>query len=99
MAAGGQEPRTVWERSADGLASGMRLAVRGTGLRIGEDWKGGVMLTVRVPAGWHAGLPDGGEAATLLLDPAEARGLATWLQEAADAAEADGPPAGEDDEA
>ncbi|HVM14720.1 MAG TPA: hypothetical protein VM287_10385, partial [Egibacteraceae bacterium] len=59
---------------------------------VGGEERGGVTLSLQVPAGsWQQG-PEGAAAATVLLTPNEARGFAAWLDAAAEAADAVGPP-------
>ena len=53
--------------------------VRAAAFEIGNEARGAVTLTVRVPDGFWAGVEGGGASATLLLDSDEARGFAAWL--------------------
>ncbi len=85
------EPTTVWQEQ-DGVHSGGGAIIRAASFSGGGSSKGGVTLTVRVPDGYWQGIDGGGMAATLLLNPNEARGFAEWLDAAAEAAEAVGPP-------
>lgn len=85
------EPRTVWQ-DQDGVHSGGGAVVRAAAFSVGGEERGGVTLTLQVPAGsWQEG-PEGAGAATLLLTPSEARGFASWLDAAAEAADDVGPP-------
>jgi hypothetical protein len=77
------QPRTVWERPADEVASGGRVLLRGAVFQIGGQQRSGVVLTIG---------GEGQDSATVLLNPDEAQGLAVWLREAADAALATAPP-------
>ncbi len=85
------QPRTVWE-DQDGVLSGGAGMVRAAAFRVGDAERGGVTLSVRVPDGFFMPIEGGGASATLLLNPNEARGFAAWLNAAADAADAAGPP-------
>lgn len=85
------EPRTVWQ-DQDGVASGGGGIVRGAAFPVGGIERGGVSLTLQVPDGFFAEIAGGGASATLLLTPREARGFAEWLDAAAEAADAVGPP-------
>ena len=84
-------PRTVWE-DKDGVQSGGGGIVRAAGFLVAGQERAGVTLTVRVPAGHWSAIEGGGANATLVLNPDEARGFAAWLDAAADAADAVGPP-------
>jgi hypothetical protein len=66
--------------------------VRTVAFAIGDTERGGVTLTVQVPDGFYAPIDGGGATATLLITPNEARGFASWLEEAAEAADVVGPP-------
>lgn len=72
--------------------SGGSAAVQAAAFSVGGIERGGVTLTIQVPSGMYRVADGGGASATLLLNPAEARGFAAWLDSAADAAEAAGPP-------
>ena len=86
------QPQTVWEDS-DGVLSGSMAVVRGAAMPRGDQMCGAVMLTVRVPEGFFQVVQqDASYAATILLNPNEARGIAAWLDEAAQAADRVGPP-------
>ena len=85
------EPRTVWQ-GQDGVASGGGAIVRGAAFPVGGIERGGVSLTLQVPAGFFGEIDGGGASATLLLTPQEARGFAAWLDAAAESADAVGPP-------
>ena len=85
------QPRTVWEEH-DGVAAGGGGAVRAAAFPVGGDERGAVTLTVHVPDGFFAAREDGSGSATLLITATEARGFATWLEQAADAADLVGPP-------
>lgn len=90
------QAQTVWENS-DGVRSGGMAVVRGAAMPRGHQVCGAVTLTVRVPEGFFQVVEqDGSAAATILLNPDEARGVAAWLAEAADAADQVGPPLYED---
>jgi hypothetical protein len=59
----------------------------------GDQMCGAVTLTIRVPQDFFNTVPqDGSGVATILLNPNEARGIAAWLNEAAQAADRVGPP-------
>jgi len=88
---GGAEPRTVWQER-DGVQSGGGAVVRAAAFRVGEIDRGGVTVTLQLPANFWATLGGGGANATLLLNPDEARGIAAWLDAAADTADQAGPP-------
>ena len=86
-------PQTVWE-DADGVLSGGTASVRAAAMPRGGQMCGAVTLTIRVPNGFFevvqqerspVSRPSG-------LDPNEARGIAAWLDEAAQAADRVGPP-------
>lgn len=81
----------MWQ-DGDGVLSGGSAVVRAAAFAVGGVERSGVTLTIQVPEGFHHALDGGGASATLLLNPAEARGFAAWLDSAADAAEAAGPP-------
>ena len=66
--------------------------MRGAAFPVGGIERGGVCLTLQVPDGLFAAISGGGVSATLLLTPSEARGFAAWLDAAAEAADAVGPP-------
>jgi hypothetical protein len=83
------EPRTVWHEQ-DGVQSGGGGVVRAAAFAIAGSERGAVTFTVQAPS-WEQ-LEGGGVAATLLLNPDEARGFAAWLDAAAAAADAIGPP-------
>jgi hypothetical protein len=85
------EPRTVWQEQ-DGVQSGGGAVVRAAAFSVREADRGGVTLTVQVPQTFWASLDGGGATATLVLNPDEARGIAGWLDAAADAADETGPP-------
>jgi hypothetical protein len=70
----------------------MRVDVRGAIFQIGGVDRSAVTVTVGVPDAYHDPLPQGGCAATLLLNPDEAQRLSVWLQEAATAALDTAPP-------
>lgn len=85
-------PQTVWEKSDRLLAGGM-IAVRGVGVPHAGRTHGAVAVTVLVPAGSYQVVEsDGAMTATLLVGPGEALGVSAWLREAAQAADAVGPP-------
>jgi hypothetical protein len=85
------QPRTVWEES-DGVAAGGGAIVRAASFPVGDIERGAVTFTVRVPDDFFARIEGGGASATLLITPNEARGFASWLEEAAAAADRVGPP-------
>ena len=87
----GMEPRTVWQEQ-DSVQSGGGAVVRAAAFSVRDADRGGVTLTVQVPQGFWSQLDGGGASATLLLNPDEARGIAAWLDVAADAADEEGPP-------
>jgi hypothetical protein len=84
------EPQTLWE-AEDQVASGSRVAVRAAAFSISSVRRGGVTLTVRVPAESGQVLGDGSVTVTLLLDPTEASGLGELLRQASGHAAAAGP--------
>lgn len=84
------QPRTVWEER-DGVAAGGSGMVRAAAFPVGDVERGGVTFTVQVPDGFFAPIDGGGATATLLITPNEARGFASWLEQAASAADAVGP--------
>jgi hypothetical protein len=86
------QPQTVWEDS-DGVLSGSTASVRAAAMPRGGQMCGAVTLSIRVPEDFFQILqPDGSGVATILLNPDEARGIASWLDEAARAADHVGPP-------
>ena len=85
------EPRTLWQ-DEDGVLSGGSGMVRAAAFSVADGIRVGVTLTIRVPDGFFRPIDGGGASATLLLNPGEARGFAGWLDAAADAADAAGPP-------
>ncbi|MGK5737850.1 hypothetical protein [Micromonospora sp. URMC 103] len=86
------QPQTVWE-DADGVLSGSTASVRAAAMPRGDQMCGAVTLTVRVPEGFFKVVQqDQSGVATILLNPNEARGIAAWLDEAAQAADRVGPP-------
>lgn len=86
------QPQTVWE-DADGVLSGSTASVRAAAMPLGDQMCGAVTLTIRVPEGFFEVVQqDGSGVATILLNPNEARGIAVWLDEAAQAAARVGPP-------
>ncbi len=66
--------------------------MRAAAFPVGGDERGAVTLTLHVPDGWFAAHDGGGGSATLLITATEARGFASWLEQAADAADVVGPP-------
>jgi hypothetical protein len=74
------------------MQSGGGTIVRAGAFTIAGAERGGVTITVQVPDGFWSALDAGGANATLLLNPDEARRVATWLDAAADAADEVGPP-------
>ncbi len=66
--------------------------VRGAAFSVGDTERGGVTFTVQVPDGFYVPIDGGGATATLLITPNEARRFASWLEQAASAADAVGPP-------
>src|SRR5437763_3678874 len=88
-------PRTLWENS-DIMLAGSSAQVRGAAMPWGTETRGAVALTFRVPGNSlnaFAASDDGAAVpVTMLVNPDEARGLAVWLGEAADAADGAGPP-------
>src|SRR5205085_2378051 len=88
-------PRTLCENS-DIMLAGSSAQVRGAAMPWGTETRGAVALTFRVPGNSFNAfdVSDDGAAVlvTMLVNPDEARGLATWLGEAADAADGVGPP-------
>lgn len=84
------EPTTLMEQ-ANETASGMRVGVRAATFDIGGDRRAAVTVTLVVPDG-HFNLVEGGVAATILLNPEEALGIAEWLREAFAAADSAAPP-------
>lgn len=66
--------------------------VRAAAFPVGDAERGGVTFTIRVPDGFFAPIDGGGATATLLITPNEARGFASWLEQAASAADRVGPP-------
>jgi hypothetical protein len=59
----------------------------------GDQMCGAVTLTIRVPKDFfNVVQQDGSGVATIPLNPSEARGIAAWLDEAAQAADRVGPP-------
>ena len=91
MSSLGTEPQTVWERPPDQVASGMRVGVRSAVFSIGGSGRSTVTLSIHVPDDFARTI-EGGVAATVLLTPCEAQGLAEWLREAATAALGAAPP-------
>jgi hypothetical protein len=86
------QPQTVWEDS-DGVLSGSMASVRAAAMSRGGQICGAVTLTIRVPEDFFKIVQqDGSGVATILLNPDEARGIAAWLDEAAQAADRVGPP-------
>jgi hypothetical protein len=86
------QPQTVYEES-DGVLSGGMAAVRAAAMPRGDQMCGAVTLTIRVPNDFfNVVQEDGSGVATILLNPNEARGIAVWLDEAAQAADRVGPP-------
>lgn len=86
------QPQTVWE-DADGVLSGSTASVRAAAMPRGDQMCGAVTLTIRVPEGFFQLVKqDQSGVATILLNPNEARGIAAWLDEAAQAADRVGPP-------
>jgi hypothetical protein len=85
------EARTLWQ-DQDGVLSGGSGIVRAAAFPVGDGIRVGVTLTIRVPDDFFRPVDGGGASATLLLNPDEARGFATWLNAAANAADAAGPP-------
>ena len=65
---------------------------RAAAFPVADSIRVGVALTIRVPDGFFRAIEGGGASATLLLNPGEARGFAAWLDAAAEAADAAGPP-------
>jgi hypothetical protein len=84
------EPTTLLEK-ADETASGMRVRVRATTFEVGGGRRAAVTVTLVVPDG-HFNVVEGGVAATILLNPDEAIGIAGWLREAFEAADSAAPP-------
>lgn len=82
---------TVYEHKDDVRAGG-RVMARGAGFTVDGAVRAGVVLTVGVPDDMSQQIPGGGVSGTLILDPDEARAIASWLVAAADAAEPQGPP-------
>ena len=76
----------------DEVASGTRIGLRAAAFKVAGEERSGVVLSVAVPRGFHEPLPDDAVSASVLLNPTEARGLALWLTEAADAAINAAPP-------
>lgn len=74
----------------DGTMSGMRVGVRAATFDVGGEQRSAVTLTVVVPDG-HFNAVDGGVAATVLLNPDEAAGIAEWLRDAFLAADSAAP--------
>ena len=85
------QPRTLWQ-DEDGVLSGGSGMVRAAAFPVADSIRAGVTLTIRVPDGFFRAIEGGGASATLLLNPGEARGFAAWLDAAAEAADAAGPP-------
>jgi hypothetical protein len=85
------DPTTVWQEQ-DGVQSGGGGIISAAEFSVGGSLRGGVVLAVRVPDGHWKAIEGGGMTASLLLNPDEARGFAAWLDAAATAAEAVGPP-------
>ncbi len=81
----------MWQEQ-DGVQSGGGATIRAAAFPVQGEPHGGVTLTVQVPDGFYGPIDGGGMAATLLLNPMEARGFAAWLDQAADAADQAGPP-------
>ena len=84
------EPTTLLEK-ADDTASGMRVGVRAATFDVGGERRAAVTVTLVVPDG-HFNVVEGGVAATILLNPDEAIGVAEWLREAFGAADSAAPP-------
>ena len=85
------EPRTLWQAEDEVLSGGSGM-VQAAAFPVAGSERVGVTLTIRVPDGFFRPIDGGGASATLLLNPQEARGFASWLDAAADAADAAGPP-------
>jgi hypothetical protein len=85
------EPQTVWERPVDQVASGMRVGVRGAVFSIGGSERSAVTISISVPDAFME-TTESGTSATILLNPDEAQGLASWLREAAATALGAAPP-------
>jgi hypothetical protein len=85
------EPETVWQEE-DCVQSGGGVSVRAAKFTIDGNGRGGVTCTVRVPDGFWQEVPGGGATASLLITADEARGIAAWLDAAAEAADLVGPP-------
>jgi hypothetical protein len=90
-----KQPKTLWEDS-DRLIAGASAQVRGAAMPWGNETRGAVAVTFRVPYNSFNAFDIVEEGAavlvTMLANPDEARGLARWLTEAADAADEAGPP-------
>ena len=76
------QPRTLWEER-DGVAAGGGGMVRAAAFPVGDSERGAETFAVQVPDGFFSPLGVGGATATLLITPNEARGFASWLEQAA----------------
>lgn len=85
------DPRTVFEK-ADKTASGSRVGVRAALFSVGGQGRGGVTLTVHVPAEFAQSFADGSMSATVMLNPDEGLAIGEWLREAFRAVDHLGPP-------
>lgn len=81
----------MWQ-DEDGVLSDGGGVVRAAALTVAGSERGTVTLTGRAPEPHLSAIECVGANAMLLLNPDEARGFAAWLDTAADAADAVGPP-------
>ncbi len=84
------EPQAVWEQTT-GTAAGSRVAVKAATFSRAGQPASAISLIVAAASGYFTALPNDAGAATALLSSTEARSLAGWLMEAADAADAAAP--------
>jgi hypothetical protein len=84
------EPQRHYERTHETIGQS-RLQVTATTFSRGGEPASAVTLMVAVGEGFFTQLDNGGGAATGLLSSTEARAVATWLNQAADAADAAAP--------
>jgi len=84
------EPKALFERTS-GTTAGSRVSVRAATFSRSGQPASAVTLIVAATSGFFTPLPDDAGVATSLLSSAEASQFASWLVEAADAADAAAP--------
>lgn len=84
------EIESIYENASE-TASGQRIGVQAARIPAGGEYRGGILVTIKVPGPHTHTDRDGSVTATITLNPGEGLVIADWLREAFHAADRVGP--------